>query len=198
VDSKTKKANPSGVTTQKLVLIGVLAAVLVGVLYLQFGRSEKPKRTAGATPTARERPSSNRQSPRAAKKPAAVVTTAPRQWSSLKRWQSPNLAEVIAYDPFARPSLFPKPAPETATLVENTAATPEDLAKEQAALAAEEKQMQQQLEALRQQGVEVIIEGPHGPVAVIGGKEVRVGDEIDGFRVIAIESDYVQVDWTPN
>jgi hypothetical protein len=46
---------------------------------------------------------------------------------------------------------------------------------------------------LKQQGVHAIIKREREYVAIIGDKEVHVGDEIDGFTVIAIDADGVRV-----
>ncbi|OHB66540.1 MAG: hypothetical protein A2V70_05300 [Planctomycetes bacterium RBG_13_63_9] len=54
--------------------------------------------------------------------------------------------------------------------------------------------MDQALDGLRQQGVAVVIGSGERYVAVVGSQTVRVGDLLDGFRVIAIAPDGVTVE----
>lgn len=59
-----------------------------------------------------------------------------------------------------------------------------------------EKELQDiraQLEALRHQGVHVIIQRKNEYIAMIGDRTIHVGDEINGFKVIGIDSDGVQI-----
>ncbi|MGD9637329.1 MAG: hypothetical protein AB7G28_13800 [Pirellulales bacterium] len=196
--SWTKQA---GVTPGKLVLIGVLAAVLAGVLYIQYapqGRSTPavaavnqpalPAATAAGSPTA----------------PAAGQVAVPpaerKKTGAVANWHAPDFERVVAYDPFALPAAFPKPpTPEEAALAQSTAASSEDAAQRQAELEAARAQTENELSGLKQQAVKVMITRNDEFVAIVGDQVVHVGDELNGFRVIAIDSDGVHVakDLTP-
>ncbi len=74
-----------------------------------------------------------------------------------------------------------------------SAAQTQDASAQQAALEAERTQSESELQGLRQQGVDVIIKRKSEYVAIVGDQEVHVGDQINGFTVIAIDADGVQV-----
>jgi hypothetical protein len=180
----------------------VLAVVLVGVLYMQFGGGGKaePGNAPAYQPPAAKPPAAARAAVEAPKpqvektvKDADAVLTA----FDPTRWESPELTTVIAYDPFARPAAFPTPQiiSKGEAEVATDAETAEQRAKE---LAEAVEKLQQQLEQLQQRGVQVIVGGADqgGYVAVIGDRTVHVGDEIDGFTVTAIEPDGVRVEQT--
>ena len=175
--------------------------VLVGVLYLQFGRTVAAPPAASVSSRARARP--------AAAKPTASLATKDeptrpksirRKNGNLSRWQPPELATVVEYDPFALPAAFPQPSSAAAeeAIAQSDAASAESLAKQQAALEETKRRMQSELDALRHQGVVVLVKGKDEYVAVIGDQEIRVGDEIKGFRVVSIDAEGVQVAWEPN
>jgi hypothetical protein len=204
VDNKQGNwAKQAGVTPGKLALIGVLAVVLVGVLYLQFAPKSKPAPVAQLAPmavtraatTAAAAPTSSGQ--QAAENPAAER----KKTLTVANWHSPQLANVVAYDPFALPAAFPKPpTPEEAALAQSAAATSsEDAAEKEAEIAAAREKAESDLAQLKQMGVKAIIERNNKWVAIVGDKTVRVGDEIHGFRVIAIEGNdvWVEKDLTP-
>jgi hypothetical protein len=113
----------------------------------------------------------------------------------ISKWQPPQLTTVIEYDPFAIPASFPRPQP---TDVEAALARLGDHAGEQeladgASMEDRMKDSQAELETLRQLGVQVVLGQRDQYVALIGDRTVRVGDEINGFTVIAIDSDGVRV-----
>lgn len=181
-------ASKSHVTRGKLLLIGVLAVVLVTVVYWNYFRdgsrssaaaktaAKKPARSAKSAATASARPNrgrtnAGRDSPR---HPAAARP--PTTWPSIE------LAEVIAYDPFALPDAFPKPPPSVAGLVRENTTTPRP--SEQTDLAAQERAVV--ISAIRQQGVQLVLRNGQEYVAKIGDRQVRVGDTIGGLRVVDI------------
>jgi hypothetical protein len=103
---------------------------------------------------------------------------------------------VLAFDPFALPSGFPRSSQATVssrsaagTAVEGADA---EIAADQLADAIESLRME--LEELQQRGVRVIIRGRDEYVAMIGDRTIHVGDEISGFTVTAIEADHVRVE----
>jgi hypothetical protein len=181
-----------GLTPGKLKLIGVLSAVLLGVLYLQFGGSEpeapatkpagKPRRTAAASDT-----------PAAAG--ASPVRTASAELADISAWDTPELEQVVQYDPFALPAAFPQPKATAALALSESGAS----ALAQAKLDEETRvKMQQQIEGelgkMRQQGVQVILTRGDQFIAMIGGKTYHVGDKIGGFTITAIDANGVHVE----
>jgi hypothetical protein len=90
------------------------------------------------------------------------------------------MEKVLGYDPFALPETLapPEPARRTATGQEPAAGAQAD---------AVRKQREQALSALRHQGVQMIFFNEEEQVALLGDRFVRVGDTLDGFRVLAIE-----------
>jgi hypothetical protein len=183
----------AALTPGKAALIGVLAIVLVGVLYWQFSGptvavsmpiAPDVHRTPVVTTTAKPpqtTPAANTNKPenRPVVEVASLVDPA--------AWKSPKLNDVIAYDPFAVPATFPKPqavdskAPQGDGLV---AAAQADDAKRLAEAVA---QLEMQLRELEQRGVQVIVRERDQYAAMIGDRIVHVGDEINGFTVTVID-----------
>jgi hypothetical protein len=187
-----RKKQAAGLTPGKATLIGSLAIVLVGVLYWQF---------SGANPSA------NLHAPGdTPHRPVAAVAKQPQTTPAAKTlqpegkpftevaavvnpsaWKSPQLTDVIAYDPFATPSTFPKPQaidPKTGKGDGLVAAAKADDAKKMAEAVA---QLEMRLRELEQRGVQVIVRERDQYAAMIGDRIVHVGDEIDGFTVTVID-----------
>jgi hypothetical protein len=191
----TKKANgKSSLSRGKLALIAILAVVLVGVLYIQFGGGSesvvssepagyKPRRpvvtlAAAATPAATTR-NTKAAADNGAIAGSPIVDEA--------RWKSPNLSDVIDHDPFALPATFPKPE-----LLEASSASGDDMVAAAAAddakrLADAIDQLQRQLAELQQLGVQVVVRERDQYVAMVGDRTLHVGDEIKGFIVTEID-----------
>jgi hypothetical protein len=189
-DAQNKRA---ALTPGKAALIGVLAIVLVSVLYWQFVGSA----TSTVVPVAADA----RRTPVAATmaKPPQATPASKTNKSESKpvvelaslvdpaAWKSPKLSDVIAYDPFAVPATFPKPqavdpnAPKNDGLV---AAAQADDAKRLAEAVAH---LEMQLRELEQRGVQVIVREHDQYAAMIGDRIVHVGDEINGFTVTVID-----------
>jgi hypothetical protein len=105
------------------------------------------------------------------------------------------LNSVVEHDPFALPDAFPKPA------LVGAEATPDNDGSAQAVAAANAKalaeaiaQLQLQLAELKQRGVHIVVREGKQYVAMIGDRTLHVGDDINGFTVIAIEPDGVRVE----
>jgi hypothetical protein len=195
VDSKSDWIKKSGVTPAKLVLIGVLAVVLVVVLYLQFGRSGETATATLPTPTAAN-PVIEKPTPKAAAEAAPTPTGVPSKKTVVRgNWQTLDIASVIAHDPFALPASFPTPrlGEFESAMVQDDAAAARDEAADRAERESQLKQLQSQLSGLRQQGVHAIIKRDNQYVAIVGDQEIHVGDEINGFTVVAIDADGVRV-----
>ncbi|MEX2309477.1 MAG: hypothetical protein WD738_17890 [Pirellulales bacterium] len=194
------KLKQIGLTRGKGLFIGVLAIVLVGVIFIQYGSFGTDNVAMPAVDAL--------QSPSA---PPPVMTTALPATLTEKalesnlqtalsevhqtRWQLPELTEVVAYDPFALPAAFPQP-PRAVLDPRLAAEGGDDSAAAFTAnqLAEAVEQLQTDLEDLQQRGVHVIVGDRGRYVAMIGDRTLHVGDEINGFTVTAIEPDGVRVE----
>ena len=190
-----------GLTRGKAILIGVLAIVLLGVLYIQYGRSGgdeafEPVVSTATSVTPASRPARSLSTNAATSHAESDGDT---QAGLLEfdqaKWKSPKLSAVIAYDPFALPSGFPQPpeigADPRLASAEIDAPTAAEEAQE---LADALEELQTQLEDLKQRGVHVIVSQNDQYVAMIGDRTLHVGDEIHGFTVTEIDPDGVRVE----
>ena len=188
-----RKKQAAGLTPGKAALIGALAIVLIGVLYWQFAGANSSTKGPTAADT-RHRPAA--AAAQAQVQATLATKTGQPESRSLTEtvalvdptaWKSPKLTEVIAYDPFAMPSAFPKPEavdPKTGKSDGLVAAAKADDAKKMAEAVA---QLEMQLRELEQRGVQVIVRDRNQYAAMIGERIVHVGDEIDGFTVTVID-----------
>lgn len=194
---KVSWSRRAGVTPGKLRLIGALAFVMVAVLYLQFGRPAPENPPAAASEGAERRPRrSGRAASLAAKASPDQSRAAARKRADSAPWPTPDLQAVIRYDPFALPAAFPQPKPKvvaTSPIEQNGGELP-DPEEQKKNLANALQQTELELERMRLQGVQVIVTQQDQYVALIGGNTVRVGDEINGFKVIAIDPSGVKVE----
>jgi hypothetical protein len=220
VANKPTKAQQLGATPGKLALVGVLAVVLLGVLYSKYGGTKD-----GGTANHAARPTAPPPAPskplipapitvETLSAPAATVNEPRKKTGATENWQSPELAAVVEYDPFRlQASLqqadkdweLAQAAAQQAKLVAERAKQLKEatLAKmaaleqaEQDRLAAievERKASESELQGLQKQGVGVIIKKKKEFVAMVGDQEVRVGDQINGFTVVAIDANGVQL-----
>ena len=210
-----------GLTPGKAVLIGVLAVVFVGVIYIQFGSGggeysdevvaavEETSETASPEPPPNPKPNEPASTTEAdGAKAGATVAAAPAAEDDAsggkslasasvdtERWKSPEVDRIVEYDPFALPSAFPQPLQE----VDGEGLTSEGIVAADAATRANQladavAKLHTDLESLRQRGVSVIVKQHDKYVAMIGDRTVHVGDEINGFTVTAIEPDGVRVE----
>jgi hypothetical protein len=197
-----------GLTRGKAATIGVLAVVLVGVVYIQYGSSDDRIAVLDAEPPAAPPPQPAAASPAvpvpaaAAESSTAAAITDDEEQTAVtaqfeeSKWKSPQLTMVVAYDPFALPSAFPQPVRTAAgsEAVEGGDGSAENAETAAAKLAEAIESLQGELRALQERGVHVIIRGRDEYVAMIGDRTIRVGDEINGFVVTAIEADGVRVE----
>ncbi len=196
MDSKPNWVKQVGLTPGRMALIAVLALVFAVVLYIQLGGSSAKPPAAAARSTAASESNDVPSKSSAKHDSSAAATGAARRKTVIRGdWQSPSMATVVEYDPFALPASFPQPpAPETTgVLAKNEANSRAEALAQRAALAAEREQTQSQLVGLRQQGVRVIIKRNDQYVAIVGDQEVHVGDQLNGFTVTAIDADSVHV-----
>lgn len=191
-----------GVTPGKLVLIGVLAVVLLGVLYVQFGAGGSAESVLAAeeaveplSPPTKSAAPAVANAARADVAPAASPSENQAATARTTQWSIPDVARITEHDPFALPLAFPQPARSAdgkGLTAENLKAT--DAATRASRLADEVAKRQTALEELRRRGVSVIVKQRGQYVAMIGDRTIRVGDEINGFTVTSIEADGVRVE----
>jgi hypothetical protein len=220
VANKQSWAQQAGATPGKLALVGLLAVVLLGVLYSKYGGTKNDGVTVQTA-----QPTVPPPAPRLPSTPApktvdnVSVPTPPaseprKKTGATDNWQSPELASVVDYDPFRLQTSLrqadrdwelaqlaaqkAKVAAERAKQLKD-AALAKMAALEQAerdrlaAIETERKASESELQGLQKQGVGVIIKKKEEFVAMVGDQEVRVGDEINGFTVIAIDANGVQL-----
>ena len=189
-----------GLTRAKGAIVAVLAVILIVVIYVKYGPSRAADYSAGFAGPAysRRAPKSQRTLPDATQEsgnqPPATAVSSLGVSLDESRWKSPDLATVLAYDPFALPPSFPQSPQATAN-----AHPPEEGATVALEAGADEmaeviEALRMELEQLQQRGVHVIVRGRDEYVAMIGDRTVHVGDEISGFTVTAIEPDHVRVE----
>jgi hypothetical protein len=187
-----------GLTRGKAVLIGVLAVVLVSVLFVQYGKyaggSESEVGPVASRVPSRKLPRSATTAPAETNAETEDDTRTALLEFDQAKWKPPELSKVIAYDPFARPAGFPKPPAPGLNIVEETGASAEEKSKQLADALAE---LRMQLDELKERGVHVIVGQKGQYVAMIGDRVIHVGDEIgNGFTVTEIDpKDGVIVDW---
>jgi hypothetical protein len=191
-----------GLSRNKAVLIGVLAVVLVGVLVAQYRRFNNDSGGDLETAYSPPRPRAPRTANAATKKPDGAAThstgvmQAVMQEFDQTKWQPPELSVVLAYDPFALPAKFPKP-PKIAGAMGDDADSQALTAAEQSKQIADAlEEARNQLEELKQRGVHVVLGRDGQWVAVIGDRQIRIGDEINEFKVTGIDpKDGVLIEW---
>jgi hypothetical protein len=193
-ETKTK-LEEIGLTPGKAVLVGVLGVVLVGITYTKYVASDGSDVGPPLAESADTNAGLTVAPPTASAADSALPAEDAQAMVELdqSKWAPPELAAVVSFDPFALPQAFPQPARavfDPSLAAEGTSA--EAFQAQQLAEALE--QMQRQLEELQQRGVHVIVDLRDERVAMIGDRTVRVGDEINGFIVTAIEPDGVCVE----
>lgn len=190
-------AKKAGLTRGKAILIGVLSVVLVVILYVQFGRGVEK---SGPDPVG-YRPPRATVAVQPASSPANAVTLAAAKGPATKdnvdaaapiidgsRWKSPEVASVVAYDPFALPAAFPQPKVAAGSKSKDgDALLAEAAAADAKRLADEVEKLHMELQELRERGVHVILRDGNQYAAVIGDRMLHVGDKINEFTVTAID-----------
>lgn len=97
-------------------------------------------------------------------------------------WPKVELADCTRHDPFATPDSF---VVKKVTAAERTSS--EDARRRELELARQRAAREQTLSKLKETGVRAIFKGPSQSVAILGDDTIRVGQEIYGYRVVAIE-----------
>lgn len=154
-------SNPR-VSAKQAGMIGVLVVVLVGVVV--YGQPEAetvetPAAVVAETPVTRP-----------------VKTSPPKK----KKWVKVALDEAVQTNPFAELTV-----PQAPAAAEQEPVAQEAVA-EMEALAEAAKAREAAIADLRTQKVSVILRHSGQATAMIGGRMVREGDLLNGFRVISI------------
>ena len=211
-------------TRGKAALIGGLLIAIVGVLWVQFGAGSSTARTGTVLPALAKPEASataNRRPQRL--KPPTPPSSDGEQFASPVSWPTVDLADMAMHDPFELASEIKAlmPDEELAQPIANASGpaeikedekTEEDeknaselLAKQiesqekakqerEAALLAAEAKHRSEVSALVKNGVAAIIRLGDERVALIGEKEVKVGDSLNGMRVVAIHDKGVELE----
>ena len=170
-------------TPRQLAMIAVLGVVLAAVLIAQFGGASsapEPGVPAAGSSGASGAASglSGAASPAAS---AGAAAPAPAgSGGASQAWPRLDAQAAAAYDPFAVPAPMVRKLASGQQASHGTKPGQADPRKAEAALAS-----------LRSKGISAVLRNQRGAVAVIGNREVRVGDVIEGYRVVSIEADGV-------
>jgi hypothetical protein len=181
--SKSEEPSKIGASPVKLALAAVLTVVFIAVLIVQFGgisntRSTGRERGKGKDPTGSAQPTGAGQ-------PAPSPPQPSRTLRTTQAWPILDIERVLEYDPFA----LPAPLSRQQEVVSKREGQREAEALE-LELARRRAEQEQSLAQLQEAGVRAILGGAQGEkVALVGSRVVRVGDELDGFRVSAIQPD---------
>ena len=165
-----------GATPGKLLLVATLAIVLILVVVIQSAGEASPDTLAQMRDMAAHRRLPRQPIAAADTSPVARLQVAARPVPS---WPEMTREDVLQYDPFAMSAAF------AAHLVASLAREKLDLEMEKRQ-EENERRRQLLLAELREQGVTVVLRNHRDLVAQIGVQTVRVGDVIDGFRVVEI------------
>ncbi len=151
-----------GATPGKLKLIALLGCVLLYVIVSQipFG---------GVTSASTKR----RTPPTTSSPKPAGKQIAPSPIATSKPWPAPDLSVIARHDPFALP-----PWARSAS----TAGTTRVASGKPIAL----KDQKNVLEKLHASGIAVVMIVDGEPLALVGNRQIRVGDDLEGFEVTAI------------
>jgi hypothetical protein len=152
-----------GLTRGKAILIAVLGVVLVGVLYSQFGRGDAgtsselsayvPRRVPAVEPAASPPATTSAEQSATAETSSSVSLATV---VDAARWKSPQLEDVVDFDPFALPETFPK-AQALDAGTSNVDVMAAAAADERQKLADAVSELQGQLRKLQEVGVQVIV-----------------------------------------
>ena len=219
----SKEAIKTGELTRgKAALIAVLLIAIVGVMWSQFGSSPK-KATARSedVKNASRQPKSKAGTARRNRrlKPSTPPANASDQQATPVAWPTIDIANTEIHDPFelAAGIRAMMPAEEEPALVVETVPSAEEesdeekqkadellakqiekqekarLEREKARLAAVAKR-KAEISSLVKNGVAAIIQLGDERVALIGEREVKVGDSLNGMRVVAIHDKGVELE----
>ena len=170
----------------KLALAIGLTVVFAAVMAVQI---RKYWGAAGATGSANSTGSAtDRLDPDRSQLPRFIRTAAAGTEPDGK-WPDVRLSACTEYDPFATPDGF--------TLKKEKPVQPESNSEAlQAEMEITKKLASQELaiSSLREAGVNAVFKGFEQNTAIVGSRMVRVGEQVQGFRVLAIEPDGIVIE----
>lgn len=168
-----------GATPGKLALASVLGMVLVIVIYYQFAAGNASVDSGRRDRHAAERTSSADQPPdHVSKTPTVNATT-----GTVGEWPEPSLETVLAHDPFALPPGLEPPTPDS------TQPRPSGERADGGEAPELQQKWERALATVRELGIHMVLVGEQEQVALVGEQAVRVGEVLEGFRVVAIDAD---------
>jgi hypothetical protein len=186
--SETERKKFTRVSWPEMAVAAALTAILVGVVVLQWGGGGRAASAEdGGSSVERKRARDDSQSNVAFGRPAETEAGDP--------WKSTSLDGVLDYDPFRLPSAFL--AEEQQELAAQSQRAEVDVGESERAalLAAARAAREAALARLSEQGFHAFLSGGgKDNVAVIGSRAVRVGDVVDGFRVVSVEPSGVVIE----
>lgn len=169
--------NKLGVTPGKLGVVALLATVLMAVVVFQVTSSCAPATAS------QERAGVRRKPPlRVPPQPTAPAAHADLPSPKKSPWTQIMLEEAVQHDPFA---VAEKPAVSTPVQPK----PPEQPVKTDARPRQTDERNQrtkQALETLRGKGVKMVLLDGSEKVAIVGDRPIRVGEVLDGLRVVSI------------
>ena len=173
----------TGATPGKLALVAVLAVVLVGVIVMQLPDRTAPALAGRSTQTpSRSDPTSRRPAQVKATDSASSSQSDPNtdrlkttEQTVPRNWPDFPMATIVAHDPLA--------APEWVIAAQQHGVSARDM--EPNAI-AKSKRNADALSMLRKQGAKVVVISGSEKRASIGEQSVRIGETIEGFRIIDI------------
>jgi len=173
--SKKNTRKRPGVTRGKLALVGVLCLLMAVVWGNALLGGDAPANSAKRAPRPRSISHAVIKSPATDAPQAGAAVTAAQP---LADWPEMPLTSAVLNDPFAKPSwAITKPA-------KPAAGGPEEQGGSQAATRKE----------LTRQGASMIVISGEKKIATVGELEVRIGDNVAGYRVVDITPDGVVLD----
>ncbi|MFW6170705.1 MAG: hypothetical protein ACODAD_09465 [Planctomycetota bacterium] len=179
--------NKGGATPRKLVLIFVLGIVLVSVICFQLGAgngsAESPQRDRRA-----EMPAPPVDQPPEGTPETPAVNAETR---TVREWPEIPLETVLAHDPFELPPAMAPPTPNPSPNHRSG-----ERADRQESPASVEKR-ERALATVRDVGIRMVLVDQEERVALVGERAVRVGEVLEGFRVIAIDADGITLSDLP-
>jgi hypothetical protein len=173
---------------KQALLVGVLASVLVGVLYTSYDGSAAPDAIAAAT-------SSEARASTARRNAATSPTVVPGP-----RWPKVALDQTLSHNPFAEPEAKPESRSTTSLATASTSAETAIREMETETTPAQDEQHRltaATLAKLQNQKVSMILLTGKKTAAVIGGHLIHEGDLVDGVRIVSILPNGVLVEPAP-
>jgi hypothetical protein len=163
---------------RQLLVVGVLGVALLTVLIMQFGGATSGSGdAAGKASPGKKTPSPTGQAsgPKSFARPAEAAASKP----ALAPWPKISAEAAAQYDPFVVPEPLARKITEVKQAKEDRKAKSPPPKRDIRA---------ENVAALKAKGITLIVQSKRGAVAMVGNRAVRVGDTLEGHRVVAIDS----------